>query len=123
MLRYYSSIHEELEAAISDAVDSAISHQADDPIEWVADFMMRHRAAQQPGGKAAREAASGAPLSPRTPLPPRRAKSADGLPPPPPESPEAHLCAALSDAGMKPETMKELAESMQRRAGNGGDAL
>ena len=45
--QYVTWICTELESAISDAVDSAISRQVEDPVKWVAEFMLRQRTAQQ----------------------------------------------------------------------------
>ena len=45
--QYVTSVCTELESAISDAVDSAISRQVEDPVKWVAEFMLRQRTAQQ----------------------------------------------------------------------------
>ena len=101
---YVNSICTELESAISCAVNSAIERRVQEPVEWVANFMLQQLAAQQRGGM---DAADGAPS---------RAAGADDLAqerddaregghsdaPPPPETsaePGATRSASWSAAG------------------------
>ena len=58
-VQYYASICTEVESALSDAVDSAITGRAREPVKWIADFMLQQLAARQRGGM---DAVDGAPF-------------------------------------------------------------